>query len=103
MNPRVTINNIPNNVPEPHPCSININTITNFNEDYEELCNCCQRHVCRSTGYCKSKNKQGCRFGYPFKIEEKSRIVFNETEKNVRAEILLKRNDEFMNVHNRVN
>jgi hypothetical protein len=46
MNPRTT--NEANEVPDPHPCSLNTNQI-NSNEkdkDYEALVNCCQRHVC---------------------------------------------------------
>ena len=82
--------------------SLNPFLITNHDLDYEELCNCCQRHVCQLLGYCKSSNND-CRFGYPFELEEKTKIVFNETSKSVRADILLKRNDKFMNVHNRVN
>ena len=42
-----------------------------------------------------------CRFGYPFPLETKTRIHFTETEISVRAEIFLKRNDSFMNMHNR--
>ena len=93
---------VQNCVNDPHPCSLNPNLITDYNKDYEEICNCCQRHVCRLSGYCKSNNNQ-CRFGYPFEVEEKTKIVFKETEKTVRADILLKRNDRYMNVHNRVN
>ena len=90
-------------VPDPHPCSLrNINS-GDSNSDYEELANCVQRHVCRLDGYCKSKKKLNeCRFGYPFKLEAKTRIEFTEKEKSVRADIFHMRNDEFMNVHNRL-
>ena len=52
-----------------------------MDKDYEELCNCCQRHVCRTEGYCKSKNTNECRFGYPIDVNEKTRIEFKETGK----------------------
>jgi len=47
----------------------------------------------------KAPNK--CRFGYPFKIENETRIDFIETTNNVKAEIYLKRNDPYLNMHNR--
>jgi len=54
MNTRQTL--VENEIPNPHPCSIHSTEITPDlqNEDYENLINCCQRHVCRSEGYCKS-------------------------------------------------
>jgi hypothetical protein len=44
-----------------------------------------------------------CKFGYPFKIEEESRIEFKEEQnsKVIRGEIALIRNDEFMNMQYR--
>ena len=41
----------------------------------------------------KFKNK--CKFGYPIQHESKTRIEFTETKNTVRAEIFLKRNDQF--------
>jgi hypothetical protein len=102
MNSRDTSVDVQTGVKDPHPCGLDPNLITNHDKDYEEICNCCQRHVCRLLGYCKS-NKNGCRFGYPYELQEKTKIIFNETSKSVRADILLKRNDKYMNVHNRVN
>jgi hypothetical protein len=106
MNTRV--DRIENVVPDPHPCSLNTNNISkeDLDKDYENLINCCQRHVCRLDGYCKSV-KHGpnmCRFGYPFKIEDATRIEFKEepNSKVIRAEICLKRNDPFLNMHNRL-
>lgn len=88
---------------EPHPCSIDRLTITMFNDDYESIINCCQRHVFRSDGYCKSETKKGCRFGYPiFDIKNETTIDFEESNDKVQAKINLKRNDEFMNTHNRI-
>lgn len=40
-------------VPDPHPCSIDPRTVTDKEKDYEDIINCCQRHVCRLNGYCK--------------------------------------------------
>ena len=88
-------------VPDPHPCSLNTNTIRqdDLKKDYEDLVNCCQRHVCRKDGYCKSSKKQGCRFNYPFPLEQKSRIIFTEVNKTIKATIALKRNDQYSNMH----
>lgn len=48
-----------NEIPDPHPCSINITLVDpdKKDDDYFNLINFCQRHVCRLDGYCKS-NKQ---------------------------------------------
>jgi hypothetical protein len=89
---------------EQHPCSQNIETL-NENEldsDYNNLINSCQRHKCSS--YClKRRNKETkCRFNYPFELQNETSIVFTKNEKtgSVKAEILFKRNDPYMNVHN---
>ena len=103
LNTRDTV--VENEVPNPHPCSLEQSTILSHmqNNDYEDLINCCQRHVCRSEGYCKSAKKHGCRFGYPIEKTEKTHISFDEdVNGNVKANIHIKRNDEFMNIHNRV-
>jgi hypothetical protein len=104
MNTRIDL--ISGSVPDPHPCSLSPDTtkLIDENVDYESIINCCQKHVCRPTGYCKStRNKTGCRFNYPKDCPiEKTYLRFDETKKNVRAEIVLKRNDKFMNVHNRL-
>ncbi len=96
-------------VPDPHPCSKDIiSSINNENEmaaDYEELANCVQRHVCRPQGYCKSqRGGTQYRFNYPFDNEDNSRIVFERIGEtgSVRAKIVHKRNDKYLNVHNRV-
>ncbi len=105
-NPRTVFEEVIN-VPVPHPCSIDFTKVSfdDRDNDYEELINCVQRHVCRLNGYCKSSkviNVGKCRFGYPIALEEKTRIEFIENGKNVRAEIKLKRNDRYLNVHNRL-
>jgi hypothetical protein len=104
MNTRVNL--ISGSVPDPHPCSLDPNTLRSVDEDddYEAIINCCQKHVCRPTGYCKSTKKaSGCRFDYPKECPiENTYLRFDETKKNVRAEIVLKRNDKYLNVHNRL-
>ena len=80
--------NVANEVPDPHPCSLNTNKISdnNFEKDYEDLINCCQ----------------GCRFGFPFDLLEKSKLIFTETKYSVKCEINLMRNDSNTNAHNRL-
>jgi hypothetical protein len=77
MNPRRT--DVENVVPDPHPSSIDMNAPKeDRNNDFEALINCVQRHVCRPEGYCKSKKKEGCGFGYRMHLEEKNRIEFTQ-------------------------
>ena len=102
INPRT--DDIPSDiVDEVHICSKSYLEINeeDKDKDYEEIINCCQRHVCRSEGYCKSA-KGGCRFGYPIEKVEKTYIEFKETVNSVKANIHIKRNDEMMNIHNRI-
>ena len=106
INPRESLPEIIQ-TPDPHPCCIDINLLNpeEYDEDYLQILNCTQRHVCRVDGYCKSKKsnlKNKCRFGYPFEKLEKSEIMFTETKTRVLAEINLARNDVFMNPHNRM-
>jgi len=95
-------------VPEPHPCCIDIQLLPEhlLEEDYIELVNCTQRHVCRSDGYCKSKKKNmlnKCRFGYPFASNQYTKINFSSnSNNNVNAEICIARNDPYMNPHSRL-
>jgi hypothetical protein len=82
--------------------------------DYTSLINCYKRHVCRPDGYCnssKQSNNNDCRFGYPFKNENESKIIFTEKSNSkklklkkaeVKAEFIIKRNDPYLNVHNRL-
>jgi hypothetical protein len=71
MNTRASNDTIENKVPDPHPCSYDPKNIQDSDKDYELISNCCQRHVCRLNGYCKSKKTNKCRFGYPYAIESK--------------------------------
>lgn len=101
MNPRIEIE--ANEVPDPQPCSLNTNLINDElkDKDYGDLVNCCQRHICRPNGgSCSSK--KGSRFGFPFDINEKSKLVFNETAYSVKCEINLMRNDTNINAYNRL-
>jgi hypothetical protein len=93
-------------IPVPHPCSSNGSSILNdgaaMDDFYERSANSVQRHVCRPVGYCKSKDGK-CRFKFSFDLVSDLRIVFEKfgNTDSVRAKIVLKRNDKFMNVHNR--
>jgi hypothetical protein len=105
-NPRegVDFTQITNNaqVPDPHPCGTRtLNELDNLEKVYEDLCNCCQRHICRPSGYCKNQNVPGsqCRFNYPFDLQEESELVFEEANNKVRAIFKIKRNDPYLNVH----
>ncbi len=98
----------PKDFSDPHPCCIDIQLLDEnlYDSHYIELVNCTQRHVCRSEGYCKSKKKSTfnqCRFGYPFELNESTKIMFSENiNKLVDAVIVLARNDPYMNPHIRV-
>ncbi|CAF0951603.1 unnamed protein product [Brachionus calyciflorus] len=100
MNPRISFDEAI--VPEPHPCSLNTNKIpvNEFESDYENLINCCQRHVCRKSSLAKNLGK--CRFKYSFSLQNETKIEFVESDNSVRAEILVLRNDPYMNMHNRL-
>ena len=94
-------------VPDPHQCFIDIQLIDDelYDNDYVELVNCTQRHVCRIRCYCRSKKKEKeneCRFGYPFENNNDTKLVFKETKsKRIDTEIILARNDPYMNQHSR--
>ncbi len=62
-----------NEIPKPHPCAKTFCSFTarDLDYDYECIINCCQRHVCRLIGYCKSSKKVNqCRFGYLFSYKK---------------------------------
>ncbi len=76
-----------NEIPKPHPCAKPFCSFTarDLDNDYECIINCCQRHVCRLLGYCKSSKKVNqYRFGYPLELQENTKIIFNETKHTVR-------------------
>ena len=89
--------------PDPHPCCLDHKEIpkSSHDDDYETIVNCCQRHTCRADGYCKSA-KGGCRFGFPIEKTALTHIEFVELNGQVKANILIKRNDPWMNSHNRL-
>ena len=94
-------------VPDPHPCSKNVVPILDdpvaMDADYADLANCVQRHVCRPQGYCHNTRGTGCRFGYPKPNEEETKIVFEPigTTGHQKATIVVKRNDQWLNIHSR--
>ena len=50
-----------NSIPDPHPCSIDQNSISNEKRDefYESIANSCQRHACKlESGYCIKKKRR---------------------------------------------
>ena len=103
MNPRT--NPQSNEIPHPHPCSVDYNSIPKNQKDnhYESIINCCQRHICKPEGgYCKKNPTDPCRFGFPKELNLKSRIEFTNTSTSVKANIILKRNDPYMNNHIRI-
>lgn len=95
-------------VPDPHPCCIDIQLLDDelYDNDYIELVNCTQRHICRINGYCRSKKKNmenQCRYGFPFEKNNKTKIIFKENKnKNINTEVCLARNDPSMNQHSRL-
>ncbi len=106
MNP-ADYQNLEPDVQAEHPCCIDICLLdpAEYDEDYLKLVNCCQRHFCRIPGYCSNKKKKTikqCRFGFPFKLQETTEIIFTETLNRVLAEIKLARNDPWMNSHNKL-
>lgn len=63
VNPRPPDARVRAEVPDPHPCSVDMSTVLldpqKREEQYVELVNCVQKHVCRIDGYCKSSKKKG--------------------------------------------
>lgn len=94
-------------VPDPHPCCIDIQLLDedSLENDYIELVNCTQRHVCRKEGYCLSKKKgmeNLCRFGYPFENSVNTKLIFTENNSKIDVELRLARNDPYLNQHSRL-
>ena len=93
-------------VPDHHPCTKNklefLDNPDSLDADSLELPDCCQRHICRPDGYCKSKKGNGCRFDYPIQLQSGTTINFEEFGSSVRAKIALRRNESWLNMHNRV-
>ncbi|RKP18186.1 hypothetical protein ROZALSC1DRAFT_23478 [Rozella allomycis CSF55] len=89
-NPRVNRDEHPGGVTDPPPCSTrNLDIIDDdaaMERDYEELCNCCQRHVCRPGGCSKRTkarvNGKPCRIDIPMDHTDQAEIVVIETDKS---------------------
>ena len=104
MNPRATDEERAAHagVPDPHPCGFNPRGTHDREVHYCELVNCVQQHKCRVDGYCYSSKCDGCRFGYPHDLCERTRLSFTKTKNGtVKADISYKRNDPWINRHNR--
>ena len=101
----VTTNNpgIFTSIPEQHPCQKCNDEIEDDLQDYIELINKLQRHICCSPSYCIRVNKkikqQTCRFGYP--KNNVSHMIIRE-DKYGQPELKTARNDPYINLHNRL-
>ncbi|KAI3935332.1 hypothetical protein MKW98_027152 [Papaver atlanticum] len=102
MNPDVTFSTDIQN----HPCARKVDLDSNLDDDevdYASLVNCVMRHT-RCGDYClrisKTTRKQVCRFKFPFEILLESKLV-EEPENSNMYRFVSKRNDLFVNSHNR--
>ena len=90
-----------------HPCRKGFNDVlSNIEEDYLDLVNTVQRHTKCNSAYClrvDSDGNQYCRFHYPFDIQDKTFIKYNENKRKIGSEItpeiVAKRNDSRVNRH----
>lgn len=97
--------------PDLHPCrkSFTFALQNDIDLDYIDLVNSVQKHTKCNPGYClrvDTDGEQKCRFGYPLELNEETYIKFNEitrkTGKEVRPEIVGKRNDSRVNRHQQI-
>src|SRR3954451_13709712 len=89
-------------IPEHHPCQKGPNEIDNSSQDYIELINKLQHHTRCSPSYCIHVNRTGqqtCRFGYPKDHNDHTYIC---EDQHGQPELVLKRNDPYINPHNRM-
>ena len=89
-------------IPERHPCQKRPEEIEDNTQDYIELINKLQRHTRCSPSYCIRVNRTGqqeCRFGYPKDISENT---FIREDNRGQPELVTKRNDPYINSHNRL-
>ena len=66
-------------VPSPHPSSLLIENVQNFNDDYQTLVNSVERHTKCSTAYCLRKKpgqEATCRFNFPKDCQEETSLDF---------------------------
>ena len=99
--------------PQIHPCKQrylhDINDAL-WDEDYENLLNCVQRHTKCSSAYCLKQKKDGsqyCRFDYPIDTCKETHIEFEnvhtkDSSERYRAKIVTARNDTRLNRHQRL-
>ena len=80
-------------IPDPHPCTKNtleyLDNPDSLDTDYLELLNCCQRHICRPDGYCKSIKGNESQFNYLIQIQSGTSVNFEEVGSSVQAKIAL--------------
>jgi len=89
-------------IPERHPCQKRPDEIEDDSKDYIELINKLQQHTRCSPSYCIRINRskeQICRFGYP---KECNDHIFIREDKRGQPEVILKRNDPYINLYNRM-
>ena len=99
--------------PQIHPCKQrylhDINDAL-WDEDYENLLNCVQRHTKCNSAYCLKQKKDGsqyCRFDYPIDTCKKTHTEFEkvhtkDSSERYRAKIVTARNDTRLNRHQRL-
>ena len=98
--------------PDIHPCKNQFLEIDDsvWDEDYENLLNCVQRHTQCNSAYCLRQKKDGtqhCRFDYPIDTCERTHIIFEkvhtkDNSEHYRAKIVTARNDSRLNRHQRL-
>lgn len=89
-------------IPERHPCQKRRDEIEDDSKDHIELINKLQRHTRCSPSYCIRVNRskeQICRFGYPKECHDHT---FIREDNHGRPELVTKRNDPYINPHNRM-
>ncbi|PKY62363.1 hypothetical protein RhiirA4_488726 [Rhizophagus irregularis] len=85
-----------------HPCQKDSSEIDDGLQDYIKLINKLQHHTRCSPSYCIRTNReevQTCRFGYP---KEHIGSTLIRDDKNGQSELLIARNDPYINPHNRI-
>lgn len=97
-----TINSrIDAHVPDRHPCQKNKDEIHDDLQDYIKLVNKLQRHTQCSFSYCFRINHEGqfCRFGFS---KDNVEHTFIRDDDHGYTELIIARNDPYINPHNRL-
>ena len=94
-------------LPNPHPCAVSVDEVSDLERDYCDLVNTIQRHTQCSAAYCLRKKspqqEPKCRFDYPRPLLPESTLTFEKLSDNtIRATLTTKRNDPRVNTHNRL-